>query len=72
MRQLTIKSRKPYRIQLKPMRILPIHWLFKRKLEDMFRPRYYTFNLQKDTKLSSIFCEEAGEVYLCMDRLGVQ
>jgi hypothetical protein len=38
----------------------------------MFRPRYYTFNLQKDTKLSSIFCEEAGEVYLCLDRLGMQ
>ncbi|MDX9754651.1 MAG: hypothetical protein RBU29_11845 [bacterium] len=65
------KKKNNYRIYLRPLRILPIHWFFRRRWEDHFRPRFFTFSFGKSVSLSPILNDTYGEIHLRIERSGV-
>lgn len=65
------KKKNPYQINLRPLRILPIQWLFKRVWADNMQPRYYKFSFRNSIRLSPILNETYGEIHLCTNRSSI-
>ena len=68
MSNIILTKKSPYQVYLKPLRVVPIHWFFKRKMEDRFKSRYFMLNLNMNLRLSPILCERFDQIYVRFGR----